>query len=355
MKTRMALLLILFALLQILLYGCTPEEMRNILPVQPALNQADNPQEPAEPAKVPSETAEPIPDKPGTSTSPAEKPILPEPAKPDSSGSSDMGVVTGTVVDVRREPDAGSERVTQALFNQPVKVMEERPGWFRVKVVDGYTGWIKSENVSRDCSSINAGNFRHRVIVTAGMKKIYTQPQDGTVIRDVVMGTELYAMDKTGSRYKVALPGGKIGWIDEAGTIRIGTDAHIPKTTADAFVQTAEKFMGVPYLWGGVSSLGIDCSGLTYICSRINGVDLPRDAEPQFQSAVGQKVDASGLKRGDLLFFSSGEDLKGVSHVAIYLGDNKFIHASKSAGKVTTGLLTGEYFSKRLVGVKRIF
>lgn len=263
-------------------------------------------------------------------------------------------VVNETVLDVFAKPDIQSERVTQAIFNQKVEVLEEQGKWTKVKVVDGYTGWVKPKYIEVDSSIQKAVESKFRVILTSKVKKVYAGSLNSTKLKDVVMGTELYSTNKADGKFQVLLPGGKSGWVDEEGTIRIPLGAQIPKTSAADFVTTAKKFMGTGYLWGGVSSMGIDCSGLTYISSRINGVNLPRDADKQYK--LGEKItDLRSAISGDLLFFSTNEDLKDISHEGIYLGDKKFLHASKSKGSVIIGSMEDNYFKNRLVGIKRIF
>jgi hypothetical protein len=267
-----------------------------------------------------------------------------------------IAVVLDTVVDVFREPDITSERVTQAIFNQPVTLLEEKDSWVKVKVVDGYTGWLRSKYIDRDCSSIMKENFTDRAVVTEKTQKVYSSAGGGVTLKDVVMGTELYIKNKKDRYFEVALPGNITGWIETKGTIRVPVESGIPKTSAQDFLATVNKFMETQYLWGGVSAWqGLDCSGLVYICSRINGIDLPRDADMQYEFIKTGPQNTSGLKPGDLVFFSSNDELSNVSHVGIYLGEDQFIHASQSAGKVTYGSVNSEYYKKRLKGIRRIF
>ncbi len=276
----------------------------------------------------------------------------PEEKMPDKN----MGVITDTVVDVFRDADVQSERVTQAIFNQPVTLLEEKETWVKVNVADGYTGWIKSKHVDRDLWSIHAREYQSRLIITAKTKKITSQARGGGTLKEVVLGTELYIVMKLENWYQVALPGKMTGWVNDSGTIILPADEKVPQTTAEDLVATANKFKGTVYLWGGVSPLGVDCSGLTYICSRINGITLPRDADQQYNfitAKVEKNVDL--MKAGDFVFFSTKEDLKDVSHMGVYIGNGQFIHASKSKGSVTTNSLGEDYFKNRLVGVRRVF
>lgn len=262
------------------------------------------------------------------------------------------GVVTEEVADVYKEADLQSERVTQAIFNQQVAILDIKDNWSKVKVEDGYTGWVRSKYIDADYSSIDTSNYKYKIVVTSKVKEIYSDRTNRIVIRDAVMGTELYSKKKVADWYEVALPEKRTGWVNQSGIMQINPGEEIPKTSVEEFIATATRFKGTIYLWGGISAGGLDCSGLTYICARINGVGIPRDADKQY--LTGTKVEIGSIKEGDLVFFSTDDSLKDISHVGIYIGNNQFIHASKSKGAVIIGSLEDEYFKKRFSGVRRI-
>lgn len=266
----------------------------------------------------------------------------------------DVAVVTDATLDIYKEPSTNSERVTQALYNQGVKVLAIKDSWSNVKAVDGYTGWVKTKSINFDCSSINASLYKYRIVITAKAKTISTEFKGSFTAATVVMGTEFYSNNVKDGWYEVYLPGGKKGWMDQSGCIRISANEKIPKTTPIDFIMTANKFTGSTYLWGGLSTYGIDCSGLTYICARINGIELPRDTQQQVQ--LGEAVkDTKDMKPGDLVFFCSNDNRKNINHVGIYLGNNRYINASASRGSVTINSTEDIFFATNLVGIRRIF
>lgn len=115
-------------------------------------------------------------------------------------------------------------------------------------------------------------------------------------------------------------------------------------------VQTAKQYMGVPYVWGGTSPSGFDCSGLVYYVFRYHGITLNRTAETQYRH--GSYVSKSALRPGDLVFFQNTYK-QGISHVGIYVGNGQFIHASSSKG-VTISDLSNSYWASHYYGARRV-
>lgn len=121
----------------------------------------------------------------------------------------------------------------------------------------------------------------------------------------------------------------------------------------ESLVKSAQDFIGVPYLWGGVSAeTGFDCSGLTMTVYQLNGLDLPRHSRTQYDA--GDTVDRRDLQKGDLVFFATRGQGK-ISHVGIYIGDGQFIHAPSSGKKIRIDSLNTEYFVRHYVGAKKYF
>jgi cell wall-associated NlpC family hydrolase len=139
----------------------------------------------------------------------------------------------------------------------------------------------------------------------------------------------------------VSGPGAKIGFLAVSDTTHDGeVESRYP--TADDYLKTAESFIGVPYLWGGTTALGLDCSGFVQQVYRLNGVALPRDADQQ--AVLGRKVEEA--RAGDLLFFGADS----VTHVALATSATEFIHAPMKGAVVERGRLGGE---RKLLGIRR--
>ena len=118
----------------------------------------------------------------------------------------------------------------------------------------------------------------------------------------------------------------------------------------EAIVTTARRYVGVPYRWGGESPrTGFDCSGLTMVVYRLNGLDLPRSSRQQWQ--VGISINRQQLRKGDLVFFATRGGSK-VSHVGIYAGGDKFLHAPGRGRRIQTDSLYSKYYSARYVGAR---
>jgi cell wall-associated NlpC family hydrolase len=118
----------------------------------------------------------------------------------------------------------------------------------------------------------------------------------------------------------------------------------------DHLVKTAKRYIGVPYKWGGESAAtGFDCSGYTMVIYQQNGLNLPRSSRQQWKA--GKSITSRQLSKGDLVFFATSGG-KRVSHVGIYLGGDKFLHAPGRGRKIQTASLTERYFKSRFLGAR---
>ncbi|MEJ2662308.1 MAG: NlpC/P60 family protein [Desulfobacteraceae bacterium] len=148
-----------------------------------------------------------------------------------------------------------------------------------------------------------------------------------------------------------------LGWIDDFFVIQPAESDHrIDRrlSLGRKIVRTAGRFLGTAYRWGGESAdAGFDCSGLTMTVYRLNGLDLPRNSRDQFRA--GTPVKRSTLRQGDLVFFATGRRSPRVTHVGIYTGGGRFIHAPGRGKTIRSASLANGYFKRRFVGARRYF
>ena len=262
-------------------------------------------------------------------------------------------VIADSMVDIFSEPDVQSERITQSLYNQPVSILDEKSGWARVAVVDGSRGWVRIKFLDRDISSIYGKESNHRIVVTSKEKSVFSSPSGGYTVKDVAMGTELLSFNDYSGAYEVYLPGSRTGWLRGSGLMHIEMNSRVPVTKKEDFVATALKFKGTSYLLSGLSSMGMDSSGLVYISARINGVNLSRNIGGQYLS--GSSVDIGEAREGDLVFLAPGGDSKAPACVGICIGNGSYIYAGRLAGYVTISSLNDINMEGQIIAIRRIF
>jgi cell wall-associated NlpC family hydrolase len=242
-----------------------------------------------------------------------------------------FGVVTLSVANIRTEPDHGAEMATQAILGSPVRVLKNRGGWSYVQTQDAYLGWTDDHIVRMSSEEYDRWSLKSRVIVTSPYAWVRESPAtDAQPVSDVVAGAILALAGKKGSCYEVEYPDGRRGFLPVNDAALLDQWLDHARDTHATILKTAKGLMGVPYLWGGTSTKGMDCSGFTKTVYFLNGVLLPRDANQQ--ADVGDSVGIAGeFQPGDLLFFgrrATEKKPEHITHVAIALGGRRFIHAS---------------------------
>jgi hypothetical protein len=229
------------------------------------------------------------------------------------------GYVSAAVADLRGKPDGASELVDQAHVGERLTLLGESGDWAYVQGDDLYFGWIHRQDFRKDTHP------SRRLVVAVHHAALRGDPKDGSdVIGEVDAGVGSYAVTAGWVRCGN-------GWLAVSDTV---PDDDLPQRypAPDDLIATAESFLGAPYLWGGTSARGIDCSGLTQRVYRLNGVGLDRDADQQ--ALGGRPVDEA--RPGDLFFFGADR----VTHTAIATGERTFIHAPESGKTVQRGELT---------------
>lgn len=245
------------------------------------------------------------------------------------------GVIYNSVANLRAEPHHSSELVSQALLGTPVRILEEEGEWRRVQTPDKYTGWMNGS--IQPVSGQEHDDYLHesKLIVTALYARAMEKPDAHSFpVSDLVMGNTLVIHSTEKQYFKARYPDGRIAYVSKADAVTVDEWLNEIQLTGESIVKSAMQFTGIPYLWGGTSSKGLDCSGFTQQVYFMHGIVLARDASQQVRQ--GKFVDAvanfSHALPGDLLFFGSKATVDNpgekVVHVGIYMGDKRFIHAS---------------------------
>lgn len=243
------------------------------------------------------------------------------------------GIVDLSVCNLRVAPDFSSEMTTQALLGMPVRVLQNE-GWYRVQTPDNYIAWVHRVGVHPVTKAeYDAWNQADKIVVTAHYGFTYEKP-DATSqsVSDVVAGNRLKWEGTEGDFYKVTYPDGRKAYIAKTIAQPEKQWRAALKQDAGSIIHTAYTMMGIPYLWAGTSSKGMDCSGFVRTTLFLHDIIIPRDASQQ--AYVGEHIDiAPGFKNvqpGDLIFFgrkATADKKERVVHVGIYVGNQQFIHS----------------------------
>ncbi len=218
-------------------------------------------------------------------------------------------IVAVSIADIRRDPDPQSELVTQALMNVPLVAGEIAGEWTYVTLSD-YSGWMLTSQLETPivkgyCEGEGTCGvpLPHSVVVTVPHAPLYLHEEGEEIQGELYLSTALPYIDLAHpQRVRVALSGNKEGWLARENVEVRNNDELFPKQSVSVVTSYAKEFLGVPYLWGGTSWHGLDCSGLVQLCYRMGGYILPRDAYQQ-HDALSQSVQRKELESGDLIFF----------------------------------------------------
>jgi len=219
-----------------------------------------------------------------------------------------------------RQADPLSEQVSQALLGMPVRQLGGRDPWRRIETPDGYRGWVAAAAVL-PCPEGWAPPWVEMTDLWVNLRAV--DDSRAAAAFQAVIGTRLPLTGRSEGWAQVLLPDGRRLWT-EARRVRPAGERPLYPARPRAVCRTARRFLGIPYLWGGCSPLGLDCSGFVQLVMRLHGVALPRDAHEQARR--GEPVEAPAA--GDLVFF--GPEEARITHVGLMLDGERFIHAAGS-------------------------
>ncbi|HOH14799.1 MAG TPA: C40 family peptidase [Bacteroidales bacterium] len=234
-----------------------------------------------------------------------------------------------SVCNIRTRPSHAAEMATQALMGTPVRILNKRDGWLLVQTPDSYIGWTDDPLAELSDEELAAWKGSERLIYI-GHTGVITDSR-GETISDIVFGVILVKTGSRGNYWTVALPDGRTGEVRKQESEDFRKWAESAGIEPERLIRFARTFTGSPYLWGGTSTKGVDCSGLTKTVYYYGGVIMTRDASGQFRYGEEVSIDkpCETLLPGDLLFFGRLRDGKPrITHTGMYIGDTEYIHSS---------------------------
>lgn len=263
---------------------------------------------------------------------------------PAFSQKKEWGVIDVSVCNMRTEGDYDAGMATQGVLGMPVQILEDGD-WLKVRTPEGYEAYVHNRSVKpMTRTELTAWNTAPQVVVTDIWAGVYQLPSEKSqIVGDVVATNRLRLIGSNGKFYYVAFPDGRKGYLSKTKADELAHWRKNLNNSPVAILATAKRFVGIPYMWGGMSPKGMDCSGFVRTVLLCHDIIIPRDASQM--ATKGQRIDIfpspseghndvkpdfSGLKPGDLLFFgrkATAEKSAHVSHVGFYLGHGRFIHS----------------------------
>jgi cell wall-associated NlpC family hydrolase len=241
---------------------------------------------------------------------------------------------------------------TQALLGDQVRVVRLRPGWAKVVVPSqpsqldarGYPGWVPRRQLT---ARLPESTLQQATVVRRTAWLRTDRPDPARLFR-ISFGTRLPVVGQDETWVRVVTPDGAVRRVLRSAAVlhRPGEPALPPSTSS--LTSTATAFVGLPYLWAGLSGFGLDCSGLTWLDYRVHGITIPRDALPQ--SRRGAAVTQPGP--GDLMFYATAGR---VHHVSMYLGNGRMVQAPHTGSRVEVVATSQPAYSREYAGARRYY
>ncbi|HME36781.1 MAG TPA: SH3 domain-containing C40 family peptidase [Candidatus Sulfotelmatobacter sp.] len=273
------------------------------------------------------------------------------------------------VANMYSHPSDQSDVVSQAIYGSNVTLLTARGEWCRIQTADHYKGWVPSRYLRLIQSGAGYATSGVVVQVESLFANLYREP-DVTRHKPVLtvpFETRLEVISDENKDEKKdekndetkKLKGSRDGWLQarlpdkRSAWIQASDVVSDPKPLSiSESIELAKRFLGFPYLWGGTSSFGFDCSGFTQMLLRARGFNMPRDADQQAAWAGLIAVDRNDLQAGDLLFF--GTSTRNITHTGMYIGDGQFIHDTTNGHPVVQiSRLDDQPWTRLLVASRR--
>ncbi|MFQ5498064.1 MAG: NlpC/P60 family protein [Candidatus Zixiibacteriota bacterium] len=232
--------------------------------------------------------------------------------------------VSASVLDLWGKPASESGRVNQALYGEIVQVVRRQALFALVEQEDGYRGWADRRFLSPVSVAVyrRLKKARWMTVVRQSARLFGNDGRKAVPPYLMVYGTRCPVMSVRGERVRIATPNEKAIYVKRSCLLPIQDKRG--RVTPGMLVTEARRFLGVPYLWGGTTPLGFDCSGFVRAVYGRFGYELPRDTKDQIR--CGHSIERESVRPADLLFFDR--------HVAIAMSRGKYVHASRGGGGV---------------------
>lgn len=281
----------------------------------------------------------------------------------------DVQVVQSPVADVFFEPDLKADRVTQALYNEPVTILPEQclAGFAAVQLNDGTTGYMMTKDLTQEQSSIEQANHAYRLLVITPTKRIMSHARQGTLLAEVMMGTELLVSYRGAGVARVQLPGGSEGWMSDDGVLILSVDetVELPFEPRQAFCSTALLFLQATYLENGQSIHGISIEGIARLAGAANGITIPRtlDGIASYGNSIPFRIeeetrtpDLSVLQPGDLVIFAKSQETQQPYELAIHIDSGQVLYTGPGQSSIRLiNLDKHEDLWRRILDIRRLF
>ncbi|MFD2530688.1 C40 family peptidase [Polaribacter marinaquae] len=252
-------------------------------------------------------------------------------------GNKMFAVARNSVINIRSAPKHSAELGTQGLLGMSLKILDKAGDFYRIQTPDNYISWVDKGGIQKmNKGEFDTWNASKKIIFTKNFGYVYnSKQQNAAIVSDITLGGLLKYLSEDASFYEVKYPDNRTGFVKKSEAVVYENWLKNLQPSKENVEKVAKKLEGFPYLWGGTSSKGIDCSGFTKMVYLMNGFVIPRDASQQINAGkqVDEKLNFENLEKGDLLFFgteATETKKRRVVHVGIWLGNNKqeFIHAS---------------------------
>jgi len=273
-----------------------------------------------------------------------------------SAAQPEVAVVITNVENMYLRPDEGSPIASQTVLGTTVKIIEARDEWYRIETPDTYQGWVRRAAVRKYSPSERtpyAAEGRVAEVINL-FANIYRQPSVTTMrpIQVVTIGVRLPVVGEKQNWFEISLPTGERGWIQRGDVVEVDPKQPRRRGTVEDLLKLSKRFLGLPYLWGGTSPFGMDCSGYVQLVFSLNGIQLLRDAHLQYADPNLTAVRKEEIQPGDLLFFGPSEER--ITHVGLHLGNKEFINATTHDSPIVQiSRLDDPYWAKLWVGARR--